>query len=204
MHPPDNRLQNPNRRRLLLLGWMKVLQKLGSRQLLPRLLFRFRRRNRQVRRVRHTRLVLCEGLQVIVEFTHTTPQSSNLSHDEWLANLFSSGLPSPELPADFPLATRRVLMSQFPTSSSSMLELSGWAIDLGQASLEMMFISSLCRVRRLRLTHECQNLVLTPFPLLRSGFRTYTFHASRLDAVVLFPTLSAILRTSPLRTSLTS
>ena len=99
-------------------------------------------------------LVLCEGLQVIVEFTPTTLQSSNLSHDEWLANLFSSGLPSPELPADFPLAIRRVLTSQFPTSSSSMLELSGWAIDLGQASLELMFITSLCQVRRLRLTHE--------------------------------------------------
>ena len=89
-----------------------------------------------------------------MEFTHTTPQSSNLSHDEWLANLFSSGLPSPELPADFPLAIHRVLMSQFLTSSSSMLELSGWAIDLGQASLELMFLLSLCRVHCLRLTHE--------------------------------------------------
>ena len=89
-----------------------------------------------------------------MEFTHTTPQSSNLSHNEWLANLFSSGLPSPELPTDFPLAIRRVLTSQFPTSSSSMLELSGWAIDLGQASLELMFLLLLCRVRRLRLTHE--------------------------------------------------
>ena len=79
-----------------------------------------------------------------MEFTHTTLQSSNLSHDEWLANLFSSGLPSPELPADFPLAIRRVLTSQFPTSLSSMLESSGWAIDLGQASLELMFLSSLC------------------------------------------------------------
>ena len=81
-------------------------------------------------------------------------QSSNLSHDEWLANLFSSGLPSPELPADFPLVICRVLTSQFPTSSSSMLELSGWAIDLGQASLELMFLSSLCRVHHLQLTHE--------------------------------------------------
>ena len=98
--------------------------------------------------------MLCAGLQVIEEFTHTTPQSSNLSHDEWLANLFSSGLPSPELPTDFPLAIRRVLTSQFLTSSSSMLELSGWAIDLGQASLELMFLSSLCRVCRLRLTHK--------------------------------------------------
>ena len=89
-----------------------------------------------------------------MEFTHTTPQSSNLSHDEWLANLFSSGLPSPELPVDFPLVICWVLTSQFPTSSSLMLELSGWAIDLGQASLEMMFLSSLCRVRHLRLTHE--------------------------------------------------
>ena len=154
MHPPDYRLQDPNRRRLRPPKWTKVLRKWGSLQLPPRLLFRFRRHIRRVRRVRHTRLVLCEGLRVIVEFTHTTPQSSNLSHDEWLANLFSSGLPSPELPTDFPLAIRRVLTSQFPASSSSMLELLGWAIDLGQASLEMMFISSLCRVRRLRLTHE--------------------------------------------------
>ena len=100
------------------------------------------------------RLVSCEGLQVIEEFTLTTMQSSNLSHDEWLANLFSSGLPSPKLPADFPLAIRRVVTSLFLISSSSMLELSGWAIDLGQASLELMFLSSLCRVRCLRLTHE--------------------------------------------------
>ena len=100
------------------------------------------------------RLVSCEGLQVTEEFTHTMPQSSNLSHDEWLANLFSSGLPSPELPADFPLVIHRVLMSPFPVLSSSMLELSGWAIDLGQVSLELMFLSSLCRVCHLRLTHE--------------------------------------------------
>ena len=154
MHPPDYRSQNPNRRRLHLLRWTKALRKWGSLQLPPRLLFRSRHRNRRVRRVRRTRLVLCKGFQVIVEFTHTTLQSSNLSHDEWLANLFSSGLPSPELPTDFLLAIRRVLTSQFPMSSSSMLELSGWAIDLGQVSLEMMFISSLCRVRRLWLTHK--------------------------------------------------
>ena len=30
-----------------------------------------------------------------------------------------------------------------------------WSIDLGQASLELMFLSSLCRVRRLWLTHKC-------------------------------------------------
>ena len=61
---------------------------------------------------------------------------------------------------------------------------------------------------RLEDQHEeiaiCQNLVLTPFPLLRSRSRMYTFYVSQLDAVVLFPTLSAILRTSPLQTSLTS
>ena len=131
-----------------------MLWKWGSRQLLPRLLFRFRHLSRQVLRARRTRLVLCAGLRVIGEFTLTTTQSSNLSHDKWLANLFSSGLPSPELPADFPLAICWVLMSQFPMSSSSMLELSGWALDLGQASLELMFLSSLCRVGRLRLTHE--------------------------------------------------
>ena len=84
-------------------------------------------------------------------------QSSNLSHNKWLASLFNSGLPSPELPTDFPLAIRRVLTSPFPTLSSSMLELSGWSINLGQVSLELMFLSSLCRVRRLRLIHECAN-----------------------------------------------
>ena len=154
MHPPDYRLQNPNRPCLPLPRWMKALRKWGSLQLPPRLLFRFRLRNRLVRRVHCTRLVSCKGLRVIEEFTHTMPQSSNLSHNEWLANLFSSGLPSPELPVDFPLAIRRVLTSPFPTSSSSMLELLGWAIDLGQASLELMFLSSLCRVRRLWLTHK--------------------------------------------------
>ena len=154
MHPPDYWLHNLNRRRLRPPRWTRALQKLGSRQLPPRLLFRFRCLNRQVLRVRRTRSVLCAGLWVIGEFTLTMTQSSNLSHDEWLANLFSSGLPSPELPVDFPLAIRWVLTSQFPTSSSSMLELSGWAIDLGQASLELMFLSSLCWVGRLQLTHE--------------------------------------------------
>ena len=154
MHPPDYRLQNLNRRLLRLLGWMKALQKWGSRQLPPRLLFRFRRLNCQVLQACCMRSVLCAGLQVVGEFTLTTTQSSNLSHDEWLANLFSSGLPSPELPADFPLAICRVLMSPFPTSLSLMLELSGWSIDLGQASLELMFLSSLCRVRCLWLTHK--------------------------------------------------
>ena len=103
------------------------------------------------------RLVLCKGHRGVEVFTLTTTQSSNLSHDEWLANLFSSGLPPPELPADFPLAIRRVLTSPFPTSSSSMLELSAWSINLGQASLELMFLSMLCRVHRLRLIHECAN-----------------------------------------------
>ena len=132
-----------------------MLPKLESHQLPPKLLFKFRLRSHQVHQVRHMRLVSCEGLQVIEEFTHTTTQSSNLSHDEWLANLFSSGLPSPELPADFPLVICRVLTSQFPTSSSLMLELSGWSIDLGQVLLELMFLSSLFQVRHLRLIHEC-------------------------------------------------
>ena len=35
-----------------------------------------------------------------------------------------------------------------------MLELSGWSIDLGQVSLELMFLSLLFRVCRLWLTHE--------------------------------------------------
>ena len=84
-------------------------------------------------------------------------QSSNLSHNEWLASLFSSGLPSPELPTDFPLAIRWVLTSPFLTALSSMLELLAWSIDLGQALLELMFLSSLCRVCCLRLTHKCAN-----------------------------------------------
>ena len=81
-------------------------------------------------------------------------------HDEWLANLFSSGLPSPELPTNFPLAIRWVLMSPFLTLLSLMLELLGWSIDLGQALLELMFLLSLCRVRHLRLIHECANQVV--------------------------------------------
>ena len=103
------------------------------------------------------RLVSCEGLQDIEEFTLTTTQSSNQSHDEWLASLFSSGLPSPELPTDFLLAIRRMLTSPFPTSSSLMLELSAWSIDLGQVSLELMFLLLLCRVRHLQLIHKCAN-----------------------------------------------
>ena len=103
------------------------------------------------------RSVSCAGLWDIEEFTLTTMQSSNLSHDKWLANLFNSGLPSPELPADFPLAIHQVLTSPFPMLLSLMLELSAWSIDLGQVSLELMFLSSLCRVRRLWLTHECVN-----------------------------------------------
>ena len=106
------------------------------------------------------RLVSCAGLRDIKEFTLTTTQSSNLSHDEWLANLFSSGLPSPKLPTDFPLAIHWVLTSPFPTSSSSMLELSAWSINLGQVLLELMFLLSLCRVRHLRLIHECVNQVV--------------------------------------------
>ena len=86
-------------------------------------------------------------------FILTTTQSSNQSHNEWLASLFSSGLPSPKLPANFPLAICQVLTSPFPMPLSSMLDLSAWSIDLGQVSLELMFLSSLCRVHRLRLTH---------------------------------------------------
>ena len=136
---------------------MKALRKWGSRQLPPKLLFQFHHHSCRVLQVCCTRSVSCAGLWDIEEFTLITTQSSNLSHNEWLANLFSSGLPSPELPADFPLAIRRVLTSPFPTSSSSMLELSGWSIDLGQALLELMFLLSLCRVRHLRLIHECVN-----------------------------------------------
>ena len=84
-------------------------------------------------------------------------QSSNLSYDEWLASLFSSGLPSPELPDNFPQAIRQVLTSPFLTLSSSMLELSAWSIDLGQVSLELMFLLSLCRVHHLRLVHKCSS-----------------------------------------------
>ena len=36
-----------------------------------------------------------------------------------------------------------------------MLELLGWSIGLGQVSLELMFLSLLCRVCHLRLIHKC-------------------------------------------------
>ena len=94
-------------------------------------------------------MVSCKGHRDIGEFTLITMQSSNLSHDEWLASLFNSGLPSPELPVDFPQAIHRVLTSPYPTPLSSMLELLAWSINLGQASLELMFLSLLCQVRRL-------------------------------------------------------
>ena len=87
-------------------------------------------------------------------------QSSNLSHDEWLASLFNSVLPSPELPADFLRAICWMLISPFPTLLSSMLELLAWSIDLGQALLELMYLLSLCQVHRLRLVHECSNQVV--------------------------------------------
>ena len=106
------------------------------------------------------RLVLCNGRWGIEVFTLTMMQSSNLSHDEWLASLFSSGLPSPELPTDFPLAIRWMLTSPFPTSSSLMLELLALSIDLGQVLLELMFLLLLCQVCCLRLIHECVNRVV--------------------------------------------
>ena len=84
-------------------------------------------------------------------------QSLNLSHNEWLANLFNSGLPSPELPVNFLRAICWMLMTPFPTSLSLMLELSAWSINLGQTSVELMYLSSLCLVCCLRLIHECLN-----------------------------------------------
>ena len=90
-------------------------------------------------------------------FTLIMTQSLNLSHDEWLANLFNSGLPLPEVPVDFLRVIRWMLMSPFLTSSSSMLKLSAWSINLGQVSVELMYLSSLCRVRYLWLIHECVN-----------------------------------------------
>ena len=73
-------------------------------------------------------------------FTLITMQPYNLSHDEWLANLFRSGMPSPELPEDFPRAIRRVLMSPFPNQLNLMLEPSAWSINLGQVTAELMYL----------------------------------------------------------------
>ena len=84
-------------------------------------------------------------------------QSLNLSHNKWLANLFNSGLPSPELPVDFLRAIHQMLMSPFLTSLSSMLELLAWSINLGQVSVELMYLSLLCQVCRLWLIHKCLN-----------------------------------------------
>ena len=36
-----------------------------------------------------------------------------------------------------------------------MLELSTWSINLGQVSLELMYLLSLCQVFHLRLIHKC-------------------------------------------------
>ena len=82
-------------------------------------------------------------------------QSYNLSHNKWLANLFKSGLPSPELPTNFPRAIRQMLMSPFPTLLSPMLELSAWSVNLGKVSVELMHLLSLCQVHCLQLVHKC-------------------------------------------------
>ena len=44
-------------------------------------------------------------------------------------------------------------MSPYLMPLSLMLDLLVWSIDLGQASLELMFLSSLCWVHHLQLTH---------------------------------------------------
>ena len=134
-----------------------MLLKSKSCQLPLKLLFQFHHHSPQILRACHTRLVLCKGHRDIEEFTLTTMQSFNLSHDEWLASLFNSGLPSPELPADFLQAIWWMLMSPFLTLLSLMLELSAWSIGLGQASLELMYLLLLCRVCRFQLVHECLN-----------------------------------------------
>ena len=70
--------------------------------LLPlKLLSRFHRHSLPILRVPRTRLVSCEGHWDIREFTLIMMQSSNPSHNEWLASLFSSSLLSPELPDNF-------------------------------------------------------------------------------------------------------
>ena len=60
-----------------------------------------------------------------------------------------------------------------------MLELSGWSIDLGQASLELMFLSLLCWVHRLQLIHECasQSVVQMANPGL-DPVNTAEFHVA--------------------------
>ena len=117
----------------------------------------------------------------IKEFTHITTQSSNLSHDKWLASLFNSGLPSPELPTNFPQAICRMLMSPFLMSLSLMLELSAWSIDLGQASLELIYLSLLCQVCHLRLVHECSNQAVVQMANLGLDLvRTVEFHMANM------------------------
>ena len=64
-------------------------------------------------------------------------------------------MPLPMLPEDFQRAIRRVLTSPFPNLSNSMLELSAWSINLGQASMEMMYLTLLFWVCHLQLVHEC-------------------------------------------------
>ena len=176
----------PNRQRLHLPRWTKAFLKSRSCLLPLKLLFRFRRHSLLILQVRRTRLVLCDDRRGIEVFTLTTTQSSNLSHDKWLASLFSSGLPSPELPDNFLRAIRRVLTSPYPTPSSSMLELSAWSIDLGQASLELMFLSSLCWVRRLRLTHECASQVVVQMAIrdsIQSKLPSFTWQTCFNGAV---------------------
>ena len=64
-------------------------------------------------------------------------------------------MPSPALPKDFLRAIHRVLTSPFPMPSNSMLELLAWSINLGQVSMELMFLTTLFWVCCLQLIHEC-------------------------------------------------
>ena len=89
------------------------------------------------------------------KFTLIVMWPYNLSHNKWLANLFKSGSPLPLPPADFPRVIHLVLTSPFLKSSSFLLELSAWSVDLGQVSVELMYLTLLFRVCCLQLVHEC-------------------------------------------------
>ena len=124
-------------------------------------------------------------------------QSLNLSHDEWLANLFNGGLPSPKLPADFLRAICWMLMSPFLTSLSLMLELSAWSIDLGQASAELMYLSLLCWVHHLHLIHKCSNRVVVQManPGLDPIYASEFYMANMLQQSHLLTNVATPLRT---------
>ena len=62
-----------------------------------------------------------------------------------------------------------------------MLELLAWSVDLGQVSVELMYLLLLCRVRHLWLVHECPSRVVVQMANLGPDpVHTGKFHVANM------------------------